>query len=336
MHPKLSTILCIYHSPCNDGSASAAALQHRLRQANYLDGAFEMRFLPYTYTTDWNAPLAQSFLDNQVHADHEVAEIFLVDVSMSAVKYNQIVEHLRAEHRIGPEAPRTTCIDHHISARERQAELATFCHETYIHIGPGLSGATLVWNYFNERFGETLETPQLLRYVADQDIWEWLLPNSGQVNAALNVLDGTVDSMAAELAESLAAPERWLARRIAEGTAITAMVDSQVMRQARNVVEYPIAGNTRLLVVNATCFSSELGNHLCEQHEHTPNVVALIYTIQENWHIRCSFRSVPGGAVNARMLAERFGGGGHDHAAGCRFTSYAELHAALDALGAQE
>lgn len=331
MHLARSTVLCIYHAPCNDGSASAAALEYRLRAADYLDGAYEVRFVPYTYTTGWDEPMSQALLDNLVHADHPVVEIYLVDVSMSEVKYAQIVEHLRGQGRIGSERPRTICIDHHVTALERIEELRAFCDETHIRMGPGLSGATLVWEYFNERFGESGPPPTLLRYVADQDIWEWKLEDSDKVNAALNVLDGTVDSMSLELAESLAAPQAWFERRRAEGAAIMAMVHAQVMRQARNVVEVPTAG-ALILVVNATTFNSELGNHLCEHHEATPNVVAWMFTVHENWSVRCSLRSVPGGALNARQLAERFGGGGHDHAAGCRFASWEEFRNAIEGL----
>jgi oligoribonuclease NrnB/cAMP/cGMP phosphodiesterase (DHH superfamily) len=168
--------------------------------------------------------------------------------------------------------------------------------------------------------------------VADQDIWEWKLESSREVNAALNVLNGTVEDMERELSESLRSSREWFERRRTEGGAITAMVDSQVHRSSRQVAELPI-GDALMLVVNATSFSSELGNYLCEHHERTPNVVAVIYSFQDNWAVRCSLRSVPGGTVNARGIAERFGGGGHEHAAGCRFDDYAAFRAALDELG---
>lgn len=328
----MTSILCIYHSPCNDGSASAAALEFRLNKAKYKEGEFEIRFCPLTYTTDWDHPLPETFLENEVQPKHQVNEIFLVDISMSQVKYDQIVEHLRAIDRLDDGKPHTICIDHHSTALDKIEELGAFCDETYIKIGPGLSGATLVWQYFNERFGETLETPLLLRYVADQDIWEWKLESSREVNAALNVLNGTVEAMEEELRDSLASPGAWFERRKTEGAAITAMVDSQVHRSARQVADLSLGHHARLLVVNATSFSSELGNYLCERHEESPNVVAVIYSLQDNWQVRCSIRSVSGGSVNAKQVAERFGGGGHEHAAGCRFDSYEEFREAMEGL----
>jgi oligoribonuclease NrnB/cAMP/cGMP phosphodiesterase (DHH superfamily) len=327
----MTSILCFYHAPCNDGSASAAALRYRLEHANYRNGDYELCFCPLTYTTEWDEPLPEEYLKTDVDPCCQVSEIFIVDLSMSNVKFEQLVDHLREHDRLGPDRPRVVCIDHHKTALDKIDELKKFCDETYIRIGPGLSGATLVWNYFNERFNENLAAPALLRYVADQDIWEWKLEDSKEINAALNVLDGKVETMVKELDESLRDESYWRDVRKAEGEAITSMVDSQVMRSARMVSHIEV-GETMLSVVNATSFSSELGNYLCEHGRHSPNIIAVIYSIQEDWSVRCSARSIDGGEYNARQFAERFGGGGHEHAAGCRFKDFRAFREALDQL----
>lgn len=327
-----TTILCFYHAPCNDGAASAAALQYRLFKNGQIDDDRDIRFCPLSYTTDWGEPFHEHYLENEVQPRFPVKEIYMVDVALSPVKYEQLIQHLRKENRLASEDPQVVCIDHHITMLEKIDVLKEFCDETCVKIGPGLSGATLVWNYFNERFQENLETPLLLQYVADQDIWEWKLPHSHEVNAALNIMQGTVDEMERELEHCMNAPEQWLEERRRSGQAITEMVQSQVNRSARQVADIPIMEGARLLVVNATSFSSELGNHLCEDHDESPNVVALIYSIQDNWAIRCSLRSIAGGRINARQIAQHYGGGGHDHAAGCRFENFEALHAALNEL----
>jgi oligoribonuclease NrnB/cAMP/cGMP phosphodiesterase (DHH superfamily) len=325
--------LCFYHAPCNDGSASAAALRYRLRNAVYHQGKYELVFCPLNYTTDWDQPFPDEYLNTVVVANHQVAEIFIVDLSISKIKHDQLLEHLRAHGKLGGGQPRTICIDHHLTALNKLEELKEFCDETYIHIGPGLSGATLTWNYCNERFGETIETPALLRFVADQDIWEWKLEHSHEINSALNVLDGKVETMIDELQRSMESEEEWQRMRMLEGKAIMAMVDSQVFRSGRMVAHVNI-GAVWLSVVNATSFSSELGNYLCEHSHHAPNALAVIYSIQEDWAVRCSIRSIAGGTINARMFAERFGGGGHDHAAGCRFRDLEAFRSALSDLEA--
>jgi oligoribonuclease NrnB/cAMP/cGMP phosphodiesterase (DHH superfamily) len=325
------SVLCFYHAPCNDGSAAAAALRYRLRNSGYNNGDYELIFCPLTYTTEWDQPLPEEYLHTDLVANYAVAEIFIVDLSMSRVKHDQIITYLRDAGRIGDSLPRTICIDHHQTALDKLDEIGAYCDETYIEIGPGLSGATLVWKYFNQRFNEDLPVPSLLKYVADQDVWEWKLEDSRAINAALNVLDGKVETMIEELQFSLENEGEWRSKRLVEGNAIVAMVESQVMRSARMIHTIDI-GTTWLALVNATSFSSELGNYLCEHSKHSPNVLAVIYSIQEDWSIRCSIRSIAGGATNARAFAEQFGGGGHDHAAGCRFPDMASFRKILEEL----
>lgn len=326
-----TTILCFYHSPCNDGAAAAAALRYRLEAANYHDGDYDVRFSPYAYKGEWDEPFNPHYLENEVVPDHPVGEIFIVDVTFSRKKFEQLVGYLRAIDRLTESPLSVVCIDHHATALKRLDELKSYCTETYIKIGPGLSGATLVWNYFNERFGTELMTPSLLRYVADQDVWEWKLPDSKEINAALNMLDGNVITMDEELRECLADETTWREHRRSQGAAIVAMVDSQVSRSTRQALPMKV-GDMTLMVVNATSFSSELGNHICQVSEASPNVLAVIYSIQEDWAVRCSIRSIDGARVNARQFAERFDGGGHDNAAGCRFDDFETFRATLAAL----
>jgi len=328
----MRTTLCFYHSPCNDGAASAAALEYRLRTAGHTGADRDLRFCPLSYATDWDQPFPEYYLEREVRPEHEVDEIYTVDIALSPVKYEQLIGHLRASGRLATDDPRVVCIDHHVTMLEKIEVLKSFCDETFVQVGPGLSGATLVWKYFNEHFNEELETPLLLQYVADQDIWEWKMPHSREVNAALNIMQGVLAEMEEELRESMESEGAWLESRRRSGHAILTMVDSQVQRSARQAVDLSISHGTRLLVVNSTSFSSELGNYLCEHHEASPNVVALIYAIQDNWSVRCSLRSIAGGRLNARQIAEHFDGGGHDHAAGCRFENIDALHGAIQEM----
>lgn len=56
-------------------------------------------------------------------------------------------------------------------------------------------------------------------------------------------------------------------------------------------------------------FISEIGNELAKRN----NTFALIWSLTEKGMISCSVRSV--GDCSARLIAEQFGGGGHEHAA---------------------
>lgn len=320
----MPSILCFYHAPCNDGAAAAAALEQRLLDAWDAFEDLEIRCCPLTYNTEWNDRLPASYLEQELHTRFPVSAIYFVDIAVAPVKFEQIYEYLRDCGRIHSGSIPVVCIDHHRSAMDRSDELRVYCTDLCIEIGEGLSGATLVWNYFNGQFSEDPPVPELLRYVADQDIWEWKLPDSQFVNAALNALNGTVDDMRRELAESTLDPTGWLQRRTMEGKAIMGMVDAQVLRAVRNVHEVR-CDDWVMLVVNSTAFNSETGNYLCANHAFTPNALSCLYTIQEDFSVRCSLRSIDGGRIQARQVAEMFGGGGHDHAAGCRFGSFDEF-----------
>jgi oligoribonuclease NrnB/cAMP/cGMP phosphodiesterase (DHH superfamily) len=328
------SVLCFFHSPCNDGAGSAVALEHRLRHAGIVREEHDLRLCPLNYTTDWDQPLPEGYLDNEVVPERPVDEIFMVDVTFSKVKFEQIVEHLRSIGMLDGERPRVVCIDHHKSALDREEELKEFCDETYIRMGSNLSGSTLVWHYFNERFEEDLPVPTLLQYIADQDIWEWKLECSREINAALNVFEGSAEQMREEFERSIENEEEWRKLRLTEGHAIVEMVDSQVGKTSWQSVDIQ-AGRVLLRVLNSASFSSELGNYLCSESDVAPNAIAVIWSVQRDWSVRCSVRSISGGAVNAREFAERYGGGGHDNAAGCRFRSYEEFRTAIDAAVAE-
>jgi len=63
------------------------------------------------------------------------------------------------------------------------------------------SGAVLAWEHFHP---ET-DLPRLLAYVQDQDLWQWQLPNSDAVNAAIGIYPRRFevwDRLAAEPIES--------------------------------------------------------------------------------------------------------------------------------------
>ena len=328
----MSAILCFYHAPCNDGASAAAALEYRLKKSRP-DCAIELH--PMSFTVEWDDPLPEEYMERFEGGEGTVAEIYIVDISLSPTKVRQILGHLREHGRLGPDDPYIVCIDHHRTAIDHLDILNEYCDETMIEIGPGLSGATLVWKYWDGKLGEE-PMPLLLRYVADQDVWEWKMENSKAINSALNTLDGHADAMIEELQRSMEDTEGWMAERLAQGRAILSVIASQLQKSFSRVLNLERGDNVELRIVNATENASELGNMLCEESHHTPNAVAFIYSLQRDWSVKCSLRSIPGGIITARDIAERFGGGGHDHAAGCRFRNMEEFQQAISSLHQEE
>ena len=325
----MSSVLCFYHAPCNDGASAAAALTFRL---GMMEPETVVETHPMGFTLEWNDPLEENYLRSLAHSHQKVSAIYIVDISISPTKYEQIIETLRASGRIDEENPRTICIDHHRTALDNLEIIKSYCDETLIEIAPGMSGATLVWKYFNMKEGTDRLSPLMLRYVADQDVWEWELPDSKEINSTLNTLDGQADTMSEELAWSLRDERGWVEKRRSQGEGILAVIESQLRKSYSRIFEHVDAEGTEFRIVNATENVSELGNMLCEESHHSPNVIAMIYSIQKNWSVKVSLRSIAGGKVNARMIAERFGGGGHDHAAGCRFADMMSFDQGLEEL----
>ena len=84
------------------------------------------------------------------------------------------------------EAAHVVVLDHHFSARERyEADpgvanlIADGGHRVVFDLD--YSGAVLAWRYFHPH----RPIPPLLAYVQDQDLWQWKLPRSEEVNAAI-------------------------------------------------------------------------------------------------------------------------------------------------------
>lgn len=325
--------ICFYHSPCNDGGSAAAALRYRLA---HLPEPRALELMPMGFGLSWEDPFNDTFLNRLDDFKEIVDEIYIVDISMSAGRHAQVIDKLRAAGRIGDTLPRTVCIDHHISAIDRLEEIESYCDDTMIEIGTGLSGATLVWLYCDQRLDAPQPMPLLLRYVADQDLWEWRLPRSREINGALNILAGEIDAMEREMLESIEDEKAWSDLRALQGASIVSMIDSLVRRSYGRLLDVVGADGVHYRIVNGTDSSSEIGNELCVQSDHNPHVVAIIYAVQEDWSVKCSIRSVTGSKVTARDVAERYGGGGHDNAAGCRFADIDAMRKALAEITGQE
>lgn len=324
------SVLCFFHFPCPDGASAAVTLKHLLTKNSYLENNFQFVFCPLTHLGAWEDLLPTNYVEKNIEPKYEVVEIFILDIALSKNKINQIIDRLRLEKKITtPNNPPIICIDHHKTALEKIEEINSYCQEADIRVSKGLSGATLTWDYCNKRFGTNFETPIFLKYVADQDLWEWDLENSKEINASINTKEDSVEQIEDEFLYSLAEPDKWLQSSILRGVAINDVVSSQVRKAFANTIKKEILGTT-LLITNATSFASEVGNKLCEEYKYKPNCVAVVYSILDNLQVRCSFRSLNYAERNARQIAEFFGGGGHDNAAGCRFQDFETFKKAFD------
>lgn len=188
---------------------------------------------------------------------------------------------------IAREAASLQILDHHITAQQSLVGLP------YAYFDQKKSGAVLAWEWAHQT-----PVPWLLQYVQDKDLWEWTLPGSREISAALGSypFDFAVwDGLRQEALE-------------AEGRAILRYENEIVGKIAAHAVMVSFQGQL-IPVVQSAVLTSQVGERLSKGH---PFCII--------WHDRdgrryYSLRSTPEGA-DVAAIATRYGGGGHTHAAG--------------------
>jgi oligoribonuclease NrnB/cAMP/cGMP phosphodiesterase (DHH superfamily) len=196
-------------------------------------------------------------------------------------------------------------LDHHLTARDHFAsdpavENAMAAQGHSVHFDLNHSGAVLSWNYFHP--GEP--PPDLLRYVEDQDLWNWKLPQSHEVNAAIGSYNrefGIWSELAERTSEELAL----------EGAPIVRANQIEVKRALKQA--HPVAiGNERIEAVNALHQRAATGHELAKRKRFGKEW-GLVYRMSGAM-VDCSIYSV--GDLDVSAVATRLGGGGHRNAAG--------------------
>jgi len=182
-------------------------------------------------------------------------------------------------------------LDHHKTAAEDLAGLdfTTFDMQK--------SGAMLAWDFWFP--GEP--APLLLQYIQDRDLWLFELQNSSEVSAALRSYPRDFEVWSTLSLDAL----------VSDGIAIqrakrVQVADHVEIAALRNVGGYLVP------VVNATCHLSDIGDQLNARYPDSP--FAACYFDRADGKRQWSLRSR--GEFDVSEVAERFGGGGHQNAAG--------------------
>ncbi len=178
-------------------------------------------------------------------------------------------------------------LDHHVTAEKALAGLP------YTYFDQKKSGAVLAWEWAHQR-----PAPWLLLHVQDKDLWQWALPGSREVNAALSSHPYDFRLWDNFTQETL----------VAEGRAILRYEQEMVGRLVKEMRLVEFQGET-VPAVQSAILNSQIGERLSP---HYPFVVI--------WHDRdgrryFSLRSREDGP-DVEAIAKQYGGGGHVHAAG--------------------
>ncbi len=189
--------------------------------------------------------------------------------------------------QIHQEAASFQILDHHITAQAALAGLP------YAFFDMKKSGAVLAWEWAHQE-----PVPWLLQYIQDKDIWEWRLPQSREISAALAsypfdfaVWDG-LDQKVLEV----------------EGRAILRLEDTLIGKMVEEAVLVSFQGET-VPAVYSPVMTSQIGERLCQ------GFPFCIIWHQHEGRRYFSLRS-RSGTTDVSAISAKFGGGGHINAAG--------------------
>lgn len=201
------------------------------------------------------------------------------------------------------QADTLTIIDHHKTAQD---DLVNLPRNVFVHFDMAKSGAVLVWEYFHP--GK--EVPQLLLHIQDRDLWKFELPGTREIQACLF-----------SYPYDFALWERWLV----DGDMDSMRQDGVAIdrKHFKDIREFIDAAQYRMIldghnvpVLNCPyIWSSDAGHIMCEGES-----FAVCYWDTPKGRT-FSLRSDKDG-LDVSEIAKKYGGGGHQHAAG--FTLFPE------------
>ena len=267
--------VCYFHAGCPDGFGAAWSVWRAWGPA--------ARYVPRGHDSD------------PPRKPHVGSTVVFVDIAPDN-------EYLR---QLADEAAHVVVLDHHWTARERYAAdpgvenlIADGGHRVVFDLG--YSGAVLAWRHFHPEE----PVPPLLAYVQDQDLWQWALPRSEEVNAAIGSHDrefAVWDALASRTPDELAR----------EGEPILRAQRIEILRAL--TAAHPITvGGRRVEAVNAQQNRSHLGHELAKRAAFG-QPIGLVYRLMGRT-VDVSIYSI--GDVDVSAVARRHGGGGHRNASG--------------------
>lgn len=207
-------------------------------------------------------------------------------------------------------------IDHHETAKKLQA--ATWDDPTIHGIRSiDLSACELVWSYYFPG----IRMPNAIKWIGDRDTWKF--NHNPQTNlfcaAAFVEISEPEDPVWKDLLRTiLGSPKEQ--RMLETGAALLGARQQRIQRVVKHGARIRFEGfNT--LIINANEDISELGQYIYKDLGYE---LAIIYSIDETFGVRCSLRSNRK-EVNCAEIAQKFGGGGHKGAAGFRLNDMEDL-----------
>ena len=227
--------------------------------------------------------------------------IYIVDFSFHAPLLKQLNETNKL----------VVVIDHHKTA---EADVRTYPQNIFDN---NHSGCVLAWQYFHP---ET-PVPSILLYVEDHDLWRFALIEHREFNVALHQVPMTFtawDELTTHLEN-----ENNLINFIAKGALLAKFEDTLIAKLMTYRERVQFEGMEVYAINASRIYRSILGNQLAELNETEGRAALGIVYYRSNGGINVSLRSK--GDVDVAVIAERYGGGGHQHAASIKVKHFGDL-----------
>lgn len=280
METELKDIVIIYHADCRDGFGAAYAAWKKFGDT--------ASYIPLK--AHINEP--PEGLSNK--------EVYIVDFSFTKDVLQKLLDTNKS----------VLVIDHHASTKD---DVLAFPDNIFDN---NHSGAVLAWQYFHP----DTETPELLKYVEDVDLWRFALPESREFSTALGQYE--MDFQAWDRLITDLEDENNLINFIAKGALIAKFEDKLVAHMMTRKERVSFEGH-EVWAINTSEYVSILGNNLAELNlaaEQEP--MGLVY-YHTDGIVKISLRSL--GDCDVAAIAQKYGGGGHKNAAGISVASFDEL-----------
>lgn len=267
-------VFCYFHNDDLDGWASSAVVLRKYPTATFCGYNYEPK-LPI---------LAK-----------EYDIVFMVDCSCSVEEMKYLMENNK----------KFIWIDHH--AKKILDTLKVMNPDGLRDTDNKNSACVLTWKYLFPK----KKPSDVLLYIEDQDIWKFTLPNSREINMALNI-DCKDNRMYLErlLYDDIFAVN--LLMLLEHGTLYLKMETNQIDFLLKTVRVIDFHGY-KTGVINSPLHTSMIGHRLLEKNPDI-QVVLIWYCFGDD--VMCSLRSR--GDVNVSDIAMKYGGGGHKPASGFR------------------
>lgn len=291
-----------YHSHCFDGTMAAAAALEAIREGR-LDCDPKEGLIPIGYNQSTcegffveEGPFSKAY-------DLGAKQYIFVDFCPKP----EVVTDLLDQDLF------VVILDHHKTARDDVSKLKGISTYLDLNFDMTKSGARMAWEYFRQYGPRHGSIPELALHVEDRDLWTWAMPSTREVIAWLSAVCDTNNP--AEYLDAVNGFRNNPDRAKDIGEYLCTEMDTQIKKMASSYRRLEIQGYGSGIVVNASCYQSEVCQYLYDRHE-VPFVIA--YHSTRGGEVALSMRSKQGAShsVDVSQLAKMFEGGGHVNAAG--------------------